>query len=196
MDGQIEVILDYWFGTLDDDGMSAPEHHQRWFGGGPEVDAYCREQFGLLVAGAVVGELDHWMRSDDGLVALVLLLDQFTRNIHRDSPQAFCGDARALTLVQRAVSEQRNLTLPLIHQVFLLMPYEHSEQLSVQKAGLALFDTLVERANRPEIERFRDYALAHCEVIERFGRFPHRNSILGRASTAAELEYLVVHGGF
>lgn len=196
MDSPIQTSLHYWFGELDGAGMAAPQQHQRWFGGEPDVDNYCREQFGTQVDAAVAGKLNHWAESDRGLVALVLLLDQFTRNIYRGTPQAFDGDARALALVQHAIAERRHLSLPLIHQVFVLIPYEHSEQLAVQKTGVALFDALVERADCPEIRSFRNYAMAHCEVIERFGRFPHRNSILGRESTAEERDYLVTHGGF
>ena len=192
----IDAILGFWFGVLDDQGMSTPQQQKMWFAGGVDIDRQCREQFGDEVAAAVAGELGEWAQSDRGLMALVLLLDQFTRNIYRGTPAAFAGDDRALALVEEAVAAGRQRRLPIIHQVFLYVPFEHSESLAVQHAGVALFDALVARSARTEVIGFRDYAMAHRDVIARFGRFPHRNAIVGRESTPEEVDYLAVHGGF
>jgi uncharacterized protein (DUF924 family) len=193
---QIEHILDYWFGPLDSAGLCDPIQEKRWFRGGPEVDDYCRTQFGDLVEEAVNGGLADWPATDEGLVALVVLLDQFTRNIYRGKPRAFAGDRHALGLARAAVGRHRHHALPAIHQVFLYLPYEHSEELAIQDAGVALFDSLLAATPDARIRRFRDYAVAHREVIARFGRFPHRNAILGRHSTPEELTHLQRHGGF
>jgi uncharacterized protein (DUF924 family) len=192
----ITAILTYWFGALDDNGLSAPEQHGLWFKSGLETDQQCREKFGDQVSAATRGELQHWQDSDSGLVALILLLDQVTRNIYRNTPQAFCGDARALTLALDAIAAGRHRQLPAIHRVFLLLPLEHSEKLEVQEQCVALFAGLVEESGEQAMGGFRQYAVAHRDVIALFGRFPHRNAVLGRHSTPEEREYLATHGGF
>jgi uncharacterized protein (DUF924 family) len=199
----ITDILSYWFGALDGYGMCLPEQHQLWFQSRAETDSHIRRCFGERVAAASSGQLDHWADGAPGLMALVLLLDQFTRNIHRGTPLAFSGDSRALSMARAAVAGGIDRSMPAIHRVFLYIPYEHSEDLAVQEQGVTLFDTLLEQlrehgseATREQVNGFRDYAVAHRDVIARFGRFPHRNQILDRTSTAAELEHLETHGGF
>jgi uncharacterized protein (DUF924 family) len=192
----VNTILDFWFGELDELGFCAPSQHSLWFKASEVTDEQCRGQFGECVAQALTGELDHWADTDRGLIALMVLLDQFTRNIHRGTAQAFVGDARALTLAQRTIVAGHHLRLPAIHQVFLYLPLEHSEDLEVQEEGVALFDELVRVTGNQMFADFRQYAVAHRDVIAQFGRFPHRNSILARESTAAELDYLATHGGF
>jgi uncharacterized protein (DUF924 family) len=155
-----------------------------------------RVAVGQLVEGAVAGELERWENSDRGLVALILLLDQFTRNIYRNTPAAFSGDARALDLAQRTIVAGHHQRLPAIHQVFLYMPLEHSENIDTQEECVTLFEELAAVTGHEQIENFCRYAVAHREVIEQFGRFPHRNAILGRESTPGEIEYLKIHGGF
>ncbi len=196
---RIADILAYWFDDLDQYGVCSPRQHQLWFQSRAETDAHIQTCYGELVAAALRGQLDHWAEHADGLIALVLLLDQFTRNIHRGTAQAFAGDSRALTLVQKAVAHGIDRGMPTIHRVFLYIPYEHSEDLEVQEQGIKLFDRLSENCHeqvRAEVDSYRDYAVAHRDVITRFGRFPHRNNSLGRESTAAEQQHLEQHGGF
>jgi uncharacterized protein (DUF924 family) len=196
MRGEIEAIHDFWFGPLDENGLCATPRNSLWFGGSRETDELCRRRFGELVEQANRGELESWAERERGLIALILLLDQFPRNIFRNSPRAFAGDARALELSQRTVASGRYRRLPAIHQAFLLMPLEHHEELEVQEECVALFEELAAVTGSEQIAGFTRYAMAHREVIARFGRFPHRNGILGRESTAAELAWLATHEGF
>ncbi|MEZ5569803.1 MAG: DUF924 family protein [Halioglobus sp.] len=190
----INAIHAYWFGELNAAGLADDNRQALWFGASPETDAECRERFGSALAHARGGRLAHWADTDRGLVALVVLLDQFSRNIDRGRPEAFAADAQALTLAQTAIGSGRDRRLPAIHRVFLYLPLEHSENLQIQRECLRLFSVLA--AEEPGTAGFLRYAQAHHDVIERFGRFPHRNAILGRASSAQELDYLATHGGF
>jgi len=195
----IGEILDFWFGELDHAGMAAPELHRRWFQAGDEDDEEIRRRFGAAVEAALAGDLDHWAESATGLVALVILLDQFTRNIFRGTPRAFAGDDKALARARAAVNRGADTVMPAIHRVFLYIPYEHAEDLDTQEAGIARFDSLLETGDpsaRETLTDFRRYCVAHRDVIARFGRFPHRNRILGRDSTEDELAHLERHGGF
>jgi uncharacterized protein (DUF924 family) len=196
MSGAIEAIHDYWFGELDEAGLAAPDRHALWFTASEQTDQVCRARFGDLVEEALAGELDTWAEHDPGLIALVLLLDQFSRNIFRGTPRAFAGDERALALAQHAIETGHYQRFPAIHQVFLYMPLEHAEDLDVQEECVTLFGALAEVTGSPEVANFARYANAHRDVITRFGRFPHRNAILGRESRAEELAYLEQHGGF
>ncbi len=196
---RIREILDFWFGELDQDDMSAADKNKLWFVSTEENDREIRHRFGSDVVRAIGGALDHWSNTGSGLVALVVLLDQFTRNIYRGTDAAFSGDDKALTLARAAVKQEADQMLPLIHRVFLYIPFEHAEDLAVQEEGVACFDQLLAQctqAARGRIEGFHQYVLAHRDVIAQFGRFPHRNNILGRESTAEEIAHLEQHGGF
>jgi uncharacterized protein (DUF924 family) len=192
----INEILSFWFGGLDDCGMSASSQHSLWFTSSVETDQICRKRFGRLVEQAVAGELDHWSQTDSGIMALTILLDQLPRNIYRGTPDAFSGDEKALELAQTTIVAGRHQHLPAIHQVFLLLPLEHCENLDIQEESVELFSELTDIAGSEAIAGFSRYAVAHRDVIAQFGRFPHRNAILGRASSQEELEYLATHGGF
>jgi uncharacterized protein (DUF924 family) len=192
----INTIVDYWFGELDEQGLSAPEQHALWFKSSLDTDRYCLRHFGDLVEQAIGGELDHWADSDRGLIALIVLLDQFPRNIFRGTARAFSGDSLALALALRTIKAGDHRALPAIHQVFLYLPLEHSENLEVQQQCLELFAVLKASSDHEKIAGFEQYALAHRDVIARFGRFPHRNTILGRPSTEAELTFMETHAGF
>ncbi len=196
MTEEIREILAFWFGPLDEAGMPAEDRNPLWFKTSDETDRLCADRFGRLVEQAVAGGLETWERDDRGLVALILLLDQFTRNIHRGTAAAFSGDARALALAQHAIETGHFQRLPAIHQAFLFMPLEHTEDPDVQEECVTLFRELAAVTGNDLIANFLRYAEAHREVIERFGRFPHRNPLLGRESTAEELDYLATHGGF
>lgn len=196
MPAAIDEIHDYWFGELDGAGMAAPERHALWFQSSAADDERCRARFGKLVEEALDGGLVDWERSDRGLVALVLLLDQFTRTIFRGSPRAFAGDPRALALSRHCIAHGQHQRLPAIHRVFLYLPLEHSEDLALQEECVSLFRELAATTGLPALDGFTRFAVAHRDVIAQFGRFPHRNAILGRTSSAAELNHLETHGGF
>jgi len=196
MDTRIADIHDYWFGELDETGLSVPAQHALWFKASDASDSACRERFGQTLEEALAGGLQDWTGSDRGLIALVVLLDQFSRNIHRGTPGAFAGDERALALSQQYIASGYYRRLPAIHQVFLYMPLEHCEDLELQEECVTLFEELAAVTGQQQIAGFTRYAIAHREVIAQFGRFPHRNAILGRESSAAELAYLEQHGGF
>ncbi|MEZ5502525.1 MAG: DUF924 family protein [Halioglobus sp.] len=196
MTDTIGEIHDFWFGELDAAGLCVTDRNELWFGANAQTDATSRARFGPSLALALDGQLDSWAQSDRGLVALVVLLDQFPRNIHRGTAQAFAGDPQALALARDAIDSGRHRQLPAIHRVFIYLPLEHCEDLAVQARCVSLFEELAALTGQPQYASFLRYAVAHRDVIARFGRFPHRNALLGRHSTAAELAYLEEHGGF
>lgn len=192
-DRNIEDILDYWFGEIDDDGRVADRQANLWWRKSARTDADIRERFGALVTDAGAGALDGWARTARGRLALILLLDQFPRNIYRDTAAAFAHDTQALRLSLEGQDNGHEGELRPIERVFLYMPMEHAEDADLQRRSVAAFQALrdgVPAGQRPAFDNFLEFALQHQSVIERFGRFPHRNAILGRRSTAAEAEYL------
>ncbi len=193
---EVDEIHQFWFASLDERGMSPAEQNTLWFKSSQETDQLCRERFGHLVEAAVSGGLQNWEASDRSLIALIILLDQIPRNIYRGTPSAFAGDARALALAQRCIAQGHHQRLPAIHQVFLFLPLEHSEDIEVQEECVELFRELSTITGLKAIEGYLRYAVAHRDVISEFGRFPHRNVILGRDSSPDELEYLATHKGF
>ena len=169
-----EEILNFWFKEC------KPE---QWFKKKEDFDQMIENRFSDAIEDAIAGKLDNWEDTETGCLALILLLDQFTRNVFRDTPRAFAGDKRALVLSQLCCDKDY-LTNPDIHRRhFMLMPMMHSENLAVQDAALHLFKKYAS-------EKDYEYAEKHREIIARFGRFPHRNVILGRKSTNEELEFL------
>jgi uncharacterized protein (DUF924 family) len=192
----ITEIHDFWFGELDENGLCKTDRNALWFGADETTDALCRDRFGAALALALIGKLDAWQANDRDVVALVVLLDQFSRNIHRGAAQAFDGDPMALALAQDTIASDRHLRLPLIHRVFVYLPLEHSENLVLQNQCVALFEQLAKASGHPQFASFTRFAAAHRDVIAQFGRFPHRNAVLGRQSSATELAYLEKHGGF
>lgn len=169
-----EGVLAWWF---------APETKPRWFGGGNAFDEAVRDYFGPLYARAAGGELDGWAAEPRGLLALVILFDQVPRNIFRGTARAFEGDAQALALARLAVDRGLDQAMSMDERLFLYLPFEHAEDLADQERSVALFRALGDAG-------YLDYAIRHQAVIERFGRFPHRNAILGRASTVEEVAFL------
>lgn len=193
---EIDGIHEFWFGSLDELGMSPPEQNALWFKSSAETDRLCLERFGDLVEQSLGGGLQDWESNDRGLIALILLLDQLPRNIHRGTPRAFAGDPRALALAQHCIAHGHHQRLPAIHQVFLFLPLEHSEDIEVQEECVELFRELAEVTGLEAVAGYMRYAVAHRDVIRKFNRFPHRNIILGRESSPDELAYLQTHGGF
>lgn len=186
-------LLDWWFGGGATATAIAEEKSGLWFGYRPEQDAQARERFGAQVEQALDGGLDAWAESPDGWLALVVLLDQLPRMIHRATPRAFAGDARALQLVRDGMAQGGDMLLPPIQRVFIYLVFEHAEHLGMQDQAVVQFERLLGIAPDEERELFRgflDFAERHRQVIARFGRFPHRNEALGRPSTDAELAFL------
>ena len=191
-DALVAEIHEFWFGALRA-GFPVEDRQSRWFGGSTGVDAEIRARFGGATEAAIDGGLEHWRTTARGAVALVLLLDQFARNIHRGSARAFAGDARARSIARAVLAEP----LQTVERVFMLLPFEHSELLADQEFCVAEYDRLLEtvyEAHRATIAGYRRFAAEHREIIARFGRFPHRNRALGRADTAEEAAWLGAGG--
>jgi uncharacterized protein (DUF924 family) len=167
-------LLAYWF---------APGTSERWFVKDPAFDSELDRRFGALAAAAARGELDSWAETPRGALALTILLDQLTRNIHRGSPEAFAQDARARAVARAAIAAGHDALLTPLERPFLYLPFEHSEDPADQDRAVELFTAL---GNAEQL----DYAERHRTIIQRFGRFPHRNAILGRESTAEETAFL------
>lgn len=193
------AVLDFWFGA------PPPQQRAEWFRKSDAFDAQIRQRFGSLVAAALGNGLKDGLKDglndgpDDGLpaawsaspesrLASILVLDQFTRNIFRGSARAFAGDARALALAMTMVEDGSLQALAPLQRWFACLPFEHAEELAMQQRSVSLFSALA--AEDATLTGALDYAQRHHEVIRRFGRFPHRNALLGRASTADELLYL------
>jgi uncharacterized protein (DUF924 family)/GrpB-like predicted nucleotidyltransferase (UPF0157 family) len=190
-------VLDFWFGTEPDDAAAAVRQEALWWSQRGEDDRAIAERFAPLVEAAARRELDDWARTSRGLLALVLLTDQFPRCLFRGGARAFAFDALALGSCERALAEARDLRLRPIERAFLYLPLEHAESLEHQERAVALYRALageVPAAWRPLFTGYLGYAEGHRDVIARFGRFPHRNSALGRGSTADELAYLAEPG--
>ena len=188
-----DTVLEFWFGTDEDDVAVAAERARLWWIKRDETDRAIRERFEAVVRQAARGELDAWAESPRGRLALIILTDQFPRNIYRNTPAAFGCDELARTWCKEGLRRDVHRTLRPIERVFFYLPLEHSESMEDQEQAVALFQELADSAGEQAREMFRgflDYALRHREVVARFGRFPHRNRILGRASTAEEIEFL------
>lgn len=196
MDKAISEILNYWFGPLNKNGVCVEPRNALWFKASAETDAHCTQTFNEPLNRAIKGELNAWTTTDEGLVALIVLLDQFSRNIHRGNAKAFAGDSLALHHSMQAIKTGRDTRLPAIHRLFIYLPLEHSEDLATQEHCVMLFEKLANDTNDELFSGFVRYAVAHRDVIAKFGRFPHRNEILGRPSTPQELEHMQTHGGF
>lgn len=182
-------VLDFWFGTEQD---SIAEHGKSlWFVKSAAIDAEIRRRFLSAYELGSAGQLGEWRTSALGNLALVVLLDQFPRNMFRGDARAFAADPLAREVAAQAITRGFDQELKALERVFLYLPFEHSESLADQQRSLALFAGLSEFAETREMLR---YAQLHYDVVERFGRFPHRNAILGRESTAAEREFLAQPG--
>lgn len=192
-----QPLLDWWFGPSSSAVESAAAHNALWFGKRDEQDAEARERFGSLVEQALAGGLQDWSEHPQGWLAKVLLLDQLPRMIYRDTPLAFAGDALAQPLVEEGVTLGWDRQLSPLQRVFIYLVFEHAESLPLQLRAMQLFGELSETAADAERELFAgflDYAERHLRIIERFGRFPHRNETLGRNGTEAELRFLLEPG--
>ena len=196
-DEAIRRVLDFWFSAAELDAPQIDSRMERWFGTDPALDARMREEFGDLVGQALEGKLDHWAKSADGRLALILLLDQLCRNIHRGTARAFAGDKRALKLcVEGSISNDYRPLSP-VQQVFFFMPLQHAESLGVQDKSVRIYNALAEGVSgtlRETFLTFAQFAELHRDIVAQFGRFPHRNRHLGRANTREEAAYLAADG--
>ena len=173
-------VLTFWF----EDTKT-----QQWFQVNPDFDAKIRDEFEDLYKAAREGLCEDWKNDPDGCLALCLVLDQFPRNMYRDTPQAFATDKQALLIAKHAISKGFDQVLKPIKRRFIYLPYEHSENINDQRTCVELFESM-----KDEDPLGYEYAVKHLRVIEKFNRFPHRNSILGRDNTSEEDEYLAQPG--
>ncbi len=190
-----EGVLSYWFpqGINDADLQTLQRQGKRWMAGGPEVDREITERFGEVLEQARRGELDHWADTPRGRLALIIVLDQFSRNVYRGSPLSYAQDAKALRLALQGIELGMDRELGAVERNFFWLPLGHSEDLALQDRAVRHAEE--EAANAPPHQRAMaefgvSQAKAARHVIARFGRHPHRNEILGRTSTPEELEYL------
>jgi uncharacterized protein (DUF924 family) len=185
-----ESVLEFWFGPPDDPGHGLPR--PAWFRKDPAFDRQVREQFGATIEAALVGRLQSWATEPLSALAQVIVLDQFTRNAFRDTARAFAGDQRALAAARALVDSGQDRGLSGVQRQFVYMPFEHAEDLAAQEQALSLFARLGE--DEPALADLLRWAKAHHDIVARFGRFPHRNALLGRASTPDEEAFLKTPG--
>lgn len=184
-------VLDFWFGETAPDGGFDQSKNALWWGHAAETDALIADRFGDRIAAASAGELD-WASDPRGRLALVILLDQMRRNVHRGTAEMYRCDSMARALVLESLNTGEHERLHPIQRVFFYMPLEHSEMLEHQETCVVLNHALVEQvqAERDAYTNFADYAVQHRDIVARFGCFPHRNAILGRSSDAAQETFL------
>jgi uncharacterized protein (DUF924 family) len=190
---QAQQIHDYWFGPADDWQQVLKDNSQRWFEGGKALDPEIRNQFGTPLESAQRGELDEWQDSIIGIMALVLLLDQFPRHLHRGTAQAFAYDSLSLKACLRGIDRGIDSAMSPVQHVFFYLPLQHAEDLQVQTRSIEIMALRAGQCSedfKAFMENSLDYARQHHDIIQRFGRFPHRNQILDRANTEEEQRYL------
>lgn len=178
-DYSITSVLDFWFKEITPD---------RWWVKDPAFDEVIKRRFGALHQAAATCELSSWRDTHRGRLAEIILLDQFSRNIYRDQPEAFAQDPLALALSQEALRAGAMQQLQSNRKLFLIMPFMHSESKEIHRQAVELF------SNDPALKENLDFELKHKAIIDRFGRYPHRNKILGRTTTEEETEFLKLPG--
>jgi uncharacterized protein (DUF924 family) len=190
LDARSRDVLDCWFGVPGSNEYGSDR--KCWFKRNEAFDTMLRERFGLLIEAALAHELDAWRATPLGSLALVIVLDQFTRNCYRGSARMYDGDAQAVSMARRMIEEGSAVLLPTVyHRVFANFPFEHDETMEGQRECARLYAELEAHGLDPSYARSAE---RHAKVIERFGRFPHRNALLGRQSTEAEIAFLRERG--
>lgn len=193
-DAKIEEIHKFWFGEKRLTREAFEAQTQTWFSGGEAMDRAIEERFGSVLEAGARGELEGWTETLRGQVALIVLLDQFSRNVYRGTARAFAQDAEAQRLALELIDSGRDEALHVMERVFVYTPLEHAEDVALQRRCVELFKKLPEAVDAPEVqdllERYSKYAVHHHDIIERFGRFPHRNAAMGRENTPEEEVYL------
>ncbi|MCX9157315.1 DUF924 domain-containing protein [Niveibacterium sp. 24ML] len=184
------AVLDFWFLPRHDPAHG--EARKEWFSKDAGFDAQIARRFGSVIEGALDGAFREWAAEPEGALAYILVLDQFTRNVFRDTARAFAGDRLALAAAEALVADGDDKRLSPAMRVFAYLPFEHAESVAHQDRAVTLFGLLA--AQWPQAAPYLDYARRHRDVILRFGRFPHRNAQLGRATTEVERHYLAQPG--
>ena len=186
-----EAILEFWLGPLDEHGFSDESHKRRWFEKSATFDRTLRERFGELHAQGARGELEEWKETPRGRLALVILLDQLSRNLYRDTPAMYDSDPEALAVARQALDAGDEATLAPQERYFLYMPFMHAEDRDAQARCLTLFQEAQAKLPEHLQDRFDPkWAVMHKDIVDRFGRFPHRNELLDRECTDEEREFL------
>lgn len=186
-------IIEFWLGDATHSPDAVEAQTERWYAGGDALDREIKSRFGDLLAAAEKGELDAWRGDADGELALVILLDQFSRNVYRGTADVWKNDPLALEITQECVASGRHLELSLMERVFLYHAYHHAEDRQAQQACVDWYTQVYNEADdvwKEVLKGFLDYAGGHAAIVQEYGRFPHRNETLGRASTPAEVDYL------
>jgi uncharacterized protein (DUF924 family) len=194
-----EVVLDFWFGTPPADEAALMAKTRRWFEGGYAMDREVNARFAAAVEDALEGRLDSWSATPRGRLALVILLDQFTRNVFRDAPRMYAGDAHAQALAIEAFTDGSADRLTFVEQLFLSLPLLHSERLDHHERDGEIANGIATKASplyQPLAAMRLEQSAKYRDVIARFGRFPHRNAVLGRITTPEEQAWLDAGGGF
>lgn len=184
----INDVLTFWFGDPNVANSGYGTQRKEWFVKNSAFDQEIVNRFLPTYEQAIAGHLDDWQQSPFGSLALAIVLDQFPRNMFRGTPRAFAADAKAQTVAQGAIARGDDQQLEPVQRIFLYLPLEHSENLNDQHQCVRLYQRLI--AASDDLSDTLGYAIRHRDVIEKFGRFPHRNAILGRESTPTELEFL------
>jgi len=189
-----QAVVHYWLGDTEHDPGAVREKSRMWYSSNAAVDQEIDETFGEVLKLAEESKLPAWLETPIGQLASVILLDQFTRNLNRGSKHAWKNDGIALAIAERCVDSKDYLSLSYFGRVFLYHPYHHAESISAQEKVIELFEELYNEAPadwQTPIKGFVDFAKSHCEIIRRFGRFPHRNETLGRKSSSEEIAHLL-----
>ena len=186
-------LLDFWFADAAHGPQALARRNRVWFRGGAPFDGQCTKRFTATLEAARSGQLEHWKESPHGRLALIILLDQLSRNIYRGTAAAFQQDGRALAACRDGIERGHDAQLSPIERTFFYMPLEHAEDREVQALSVRLFESLAKESSeewREQLEANAGYARQHRDIVEKFGRFPHRNALLHRDSSPAEQAYL------
>ena len=192
-----ERVLDFWFEGSTADTIAFQQQFKRWFAGGEDFDKSIEREFSELMEQAENGSLDAWAETASSRLALILILDQFFRNVHRGTEKAFRFDEAACALAVDGVKTGMDKELSRLERVFFYMPFQHAEDMGIQKLSIEKFGELVSEAPEESKAAYRntlDFAKKHLDIIARFGRFPHRNAVLNRTPTKEEEDYLASGG--
>ena len=194
----VEALLELWFDVDPNDTAGIDEQMRLWFSSSAAEDRELESRFGTLAGEAAAGALDSLAALPRGRLGLILLLDQLPRNLHRGRPAAFAGDFQALALCLDGLDRGLHAALAPMERIFFCMPLQHAEDRAIQARSVATFAALAAAPAPPPLaaalRKCADYAVAHRDIVLRFGRFPHRNRTLGRESTRAEIEFLASGG--
>ena len=195
----INKILDFWFGEMKNSGVPDKKKQKMWWQKDKNLDKLIKKEFEILLKRAKSGEFEEWTDNPEGTLAVVILLDQFSRHIYRDTVNAFSQDEMALNIVISAMLKGFDKQLIAVKKTFFYMPLMHSEDIDIQIKSVECFSELEKEYIRNDetadiVKINKKYAIMHYEIIKRFGRYPHRNMVLGRESTAEEIEFLKEQG--